>query len=87
MKLLEIWERLGRQSLTITKYQEAKVFIDDKEYIITKVKYDSGKLMGFEAMRKNCSIYKNNIDFPPPHTCDICTSLEDEEEYKMWEAK
>ena len=36
MKLLEIWKRLGRQPLTTTKYQDAKVFIDDKEYVITK---------------------------------------------------
>lgn len=22
-----------------------------------------------------------------PHTCDICTSLDQDEEYSMWEAK
>ena len=22
---------------------------------------------------KNCSTCKNNVKFPPPHTCDICT--------------
>lgn len=36
---------------------------------------------------KNCSTCKNNIEFPPPHTCDICTSLEQEEEYSMWEGE
>lgn len=36
---------------------------------------------------KNCSTCKNNVEFPPPHTCDICTSLDQEEEYEMWEAK
>lgn len=87
MKLLEIWKRLGRQPLTTTKYQEGKVFIEDKEYIITKVRYDSEKLIGFEAVRRNCSTHKNNIDFPSPHTGDICISLEDEEEYKMQKAK
>lgn len=25
---------------------------------------------------KNCSTCKNNVEFPPPHTCDICTSLD-----------
>ena len=35
----------------------------------------------------NCSTCKNNVEFPPPHTCDICTSLDQEEEYEMWEAK
>lgn len=36
---------------------------------------------------KNCSTCKNNVEFPPPHTCDICTSLDQEEEYSMWEEK
>ena len=34
----------------------------------------------------NCASCKNNVEYPPPHTCDICTSL-DEEEYSMWEPK
>lgn len=36
---------------------------------------------------RNCSTYKNNVEFPPPHTCDICTSLDQEERYEMWESK
>ena len=36
---------------------------------------------------RNCSTCKNNVEFPPPHTCDICTSLDQEEEYEMWEAE
>lgn len=35
---------------------------------------------------RNCSTCKNNVEFPPAHTCDICTSL-DQVEYGMWEAK
>lgn len=35
----------------------------------------------------NCSTCKNNVEFPPPHTCDVCTSLDQDEEYGMWEAK
>lgn len=35
----------------------------------------------------NCSTCKNNVEFPPPHTCDICTSLDQDEEYGMWETK
>lgn len=35
----------------------------------------------------DCSTCKNNVEFPPPHTCDICTSLDQDEEYSMWEAK
>ena len=35
----------------------------------------------------DCSTCKNNVEFPSPHTCDICTSLDQDEEYGMWEAK
>lgn len=40
----------------------------------------------YKCKIKNCSTCKNNVEFPPPHTCDICTSLDQEEEYEMWEA-
>jgi len=36
---------------------------------------------------KDCSTCKNNVEYPPPHTCDICTSLDQEEEYEMWEER
>lgn len=85
MKLLEIWKRLGKQPLPTTKYQDAKVFINDKEYIITKVKYESGRWIGFEAVEKRCPTCKNNVEFPHPHTCDICTSLDQKKNYEMWE--
>lgn len=35
---------------------------------------------------KCCLTCANNVEFPPPHTCDICDSL-DEELYCMWEPK
>lgn len=41
----------------------------------------------YKGKIKNCTTCKNNVEFPPPHTCDICTSLNQEEEYEMWEAK
>jgi len=41
----------------------------------------------YKGKIKNCSTCKNNVEFPPPHTCDICTSLDQEEEYEMWEEK
>ena len=84
MKLLEIWKRLGRQPLTTTKYQDAKVFIDNKEYVITKVRYESGRWIGFEAVKKCCKTCANNVEYPPAHTCDICTSLDQEVEHEMW---
>ena len=35
----------------------------------------------------NCSTCKNNIEFPPPHTCDECNSLDQLTNYCMWEHK
>lgn len=33
---------------------------------------------------RSCVFCKHNIEYPPPHTCDVCTSL-DQEPYTMWE--
>jgi len=38
-----------------------------------------------KIIEKSCSNCKNHVEFPPPHTCDICTSLDQEEDYGMWE--
>lgn len=87
MKLVKIWSKLGKQPLYITQHVDAKVIIEDREYYITGIKYENGRPLGFNAIPINCSTCKNNVEFPPPHTCDICTSLDQEEEYGMWEAK
>ena len=34
----------------------------------------------------NCNTCKYNIENPPPHTCDVCDSL-DTEDYYMYEPK
>ena len=39
------------------------------------------------TLHKNCSNCANNVEYPPPHTCDECTSLAREEEYSMWSPK
>lgn len=49
MKLVEIWKRIGKQPLRITQHKEAIVFVNDEEYIISNIRYDSGKFIGFEA--------------------------------------
>lgn len=36
---------------------------------------------------RNCSTCANNLEYPLPHTCDICTSLDQEDEFSMWRAK
>lgn len=50
-----------------------------------------GGILGYlkenKKVDKDCSTCKNNVEYPPPYTCDICTSLDQEEEYEMWEEK
>ena len=52
MKLVEIWKRIGKQPLRITQHKEAIVFVNDEEYVISNIRYDSGKFIGFEAKPK-----------------------------------
>lgn len=89
MKLIDIWKRLSKQPILTARHMKAKVFIEGLtgKYFITGIRYENGKLIGFNAKPIDCTSCKNNIEFPPPHTCDICTSLDQEEEYEMWEAK
>lgn len=87
MKLIKLWNKLGKQPLHITNHTDAIVFVNGEEYYITGIKYENGRPLGFNAVPINCSTCKNNIEYPPPHTCDICTSLDQEEEYEMWEEK
>lgn len=85
MKLVKIFDKLGKQPLYITQHADAKVFVGEKEYYITSIRYDEGQPLGFNAVPIDCSTCKNNVEYPLPHTCDICTSLDQEEEYGMWE--
>lgn len=52
MRLLEIWERIGKQPLRITRRKNAIVFIGDSEYRIKNIRYDRGQFMGFETELK-----------------------------------
>lgn len=56
-------------------------YYDTKLYEIFREDYLEYKV------KKDCSTCKNNVEYPPPHTCDICTSLDQEEEYEMWEER
>ena len=49
MKLLEIWERIGKQPLRITRRKDAIVFVGDSEYKIKNIRYNHGQFIGFEA--------------------------------------
>lgn len=49
MKLVKIWDKLGKQPLYITQHTDAKVFVGDKGYYITGIRYESGRPLGFNA--------------------------------------
>lgn len=49
IKLIEIWRRLVKQPLRITQNKETLVFIDGKAYVISKIRYNNGEFVGFEA--------------------------------------
>lgn len=82
-KIAELEKKLSEMSNSIKTIggQNRKLKRNNERYQerLTEVLY-KGKI-------KNCSTCKNNVEFPPPHTCDICTSLDQDEEYEMWEAK
>ena len=77
------WKKLKEMSdnIRVLGNQNSKLKRNNERYQerLTEVLY-KGKI-------KNCSTCKNNVEFPPDHTCDICTSLDQEEEYSMWEPK
>lgn len=82
-RITELEEKLKEMSdnIRVLGNQNRKQKRNNERYQerLTEVLY-KGKI-------KNCTTCKNNVEFPPPHTCDICTSLDQEEEYEMWEAK
>ena len=87
MKLYKIWQKLGKQPLAIIERQDADVYVGDDQYFITNVKYDNGRCIGFNAVKKSCENCVNNVECPAPHTCDICLSLRTDDYYSMWELK
>jgi len=87
MKLLKLWNKIGNQPIKATQSKDAIIGIDDENYIVTGVKYINGEFISLIAEKIGCQNCKNNPEFnngyAPPHTCDICTSL-DSEDYEMW---
>ena len=79
MKLYKIWQKLGKQPLSITDYQDADVYVDGDQYFITNVKYDSGRCIGFDAVKKSCDNCVN-LGCTSLHTCGMC-----HHHYAMWE--
>lgn len=52
MKLIDIWKRIGKQPLKVTQHTDAIVFVNGCEYVISNIKYESGKFIGFETKQK-----------------------------------
>lgn len=52
MKLIDIWKRIGKQPLKVTQHTDAIVFVNGCEYVISNIKYESGKFIGFETKLK-----------------------------------
>jgi len=52
MKLLNIWKRIVKQPISLTRDKDAVVIIDGKEYKIEKIKYENGQMVGFEILEK-----------------------------------
>lgn len=50
MKLVKIWSKLGKQPLYITQHTDAKVFIENREYFITGIRYEGGRIVGLNAV-------------------------------------
>ncbi len=53
MKLIEIWKRIGKQSLSIIGQKDAIAFVNGEEYEITGIRYNNGRFVGFETKSKN----------------------------------
>lgn len=80
MKFLNIYKKIGVQPMKTTAHDEAVVYINNKEYWITSMKYKKGKLIGFEAVEnknvscRNCIFLNLNNDNPKckySNCCDI----------------
>lgn len=91
MKLVKLWEKIGKQPLRTSQHIDVIVQSGEDKFFVTGIKYDSGKFIGLQAEKICCKTCKNNSiynnGYAPPHTCDICTSLDQEEDYEMWELK
>jgi hypothetical protein len=49
MKLIEIWERLGRQPYTVTNNTDAVVIVNGRAYVISNIHYHNGRFIAFET--------------------------------------
>jgi len=92
MKLIKLWEKIGKQPLKITQHQDTFVQSGRDKFFVTGINYKSGKFIDLQAEKICCNSCKNNPNYnngyAPLHTCDICTSTDHcEDDYYMWKFK
>jgi len=87
IKLLKLWRKIGVQPLHFSRKTNAIVKVDDKQYIITGIKYKNDKWLYMNAEDFIQCKYCEHFLKQHPHTCDICTSLDQEEDYEMFSSK
>ena len=81
MKLLEIWKRIGKQPLRITRQKDAVVFLGGKEYKISNIVYDRGQFIGFNIESSNKVQWYNKSIKPEPNKWIIVKDADDGKEY------
>ena len=74
LKLIEIWKLLGKQPLRVTQHKESIVFVDGEEYIVSNMKYDSGKFIGFETKPR----YEWFSEMMKPEICKKVIVIDDD---------
>lgn len=78
MTLLQIWKRIGKQPLRITRNKKAVVFLGNKEYEITGIRYKDGKWIGFELD----DVYWHDVeDYPKKEDAWIIVKDKNGKEY------
>lgn len=87
MKYVKMMNKIIKQPIKDIKNNDIIVICGDKKFFVTGIEYESGKLIGLKAVEIGCKTCKNNPKYHdgeyPPHTCDMCDSL-DAEPYCMW---
>lgn len=89
-KLLRLYDKIGKLPYRKCKHMDVMVEFGEDRFFVTEVKYNNKKSVSLKVEKISCETCKNNPrynnGYSPPHTCDICTSL-DSEDYEMWELK
>lgn len=78
MLLSKLYDKLGKQTVKALSKQESYVYVNGNKYLITNIKYENGKAVGFEAISKE-EWFSANVR-PEPHV-DVIVRDEQGKEY------